>query len=191
MVAANKRCTWAVVTKTGSQGPLTTKPKEAQYKGGKAGSTDLRAKQKTEGYGRRYGNSEIRTKRALIVDDHDLFRQMLALLLSWYTDLKENIQAESREDARKALNEPESNIDLAVVDLDLPHNETVELIEDLRTVSPYVPLLGITANGNTEQAARRMENLADQVLTTAASSQEIIAAVRQLRNQPRDHGKQR
>ena len=187
MVAANKRCARALSTEAGSQGPITTtRLKEAPYEGETAGSVDPRATQEMGGYGRRYGNAEIRTKRALIVDDHDLFRQMLALLLGWYTDLKENIQAESRKEARKALGESEGNIDLAIVDLDLPRGEALELAKDLRAISPGAPLLGITANSHTEQTASELENVADQVLTTAASSQEIIAAVRQLRNQPRD-----
>ena len=45
---------------------------------------------------RKYGG---RTKRVLLVDDHDLFRQVLAVVLERHADLDENLQADSVADA--------------------------------------------------------------------------------------------
>ena len=59
-------------------------------------------------------------KRVLIVDDHDLFRQVLAVVLRQYTALSESVQVESLAEARRVLGGPSGGIDLAIVDLDTP-----------------------------------------------------------------------
>ncbi len=62
-------------------------------------------------------------KRVLIVDDHDLFREVLATVLQLDTHLKQNVQAESLAEARQLLRGLGGNIDLAIVDADLPNGE--------------------------------------------------------------------
>ncbi len=80
-------------------------------------------------------------KRLLLVDDHNLFRQVLALILEQHTDLKENVQAGSLAEAHQLLEDLDRQVDLAVVDLDLPEGDVTELIEDLREFD--VPVLAL------------------------------------------------
>ena len=63
-------------------------------------------------------------KRVLIVDDHDLFREVLATVLQQNTHLKENVQAESLAEARQLLRDLDGNVDLAIADADLHNGET-------------------------------------------------------------------
>jgi DNA-binding NarL/FixJ family response regulator len=117
-------------------------------------------------------------KRGLLVDDHNLFRQVLAVVLEQHTDLKENLQAESLAEARQLLDNLEGKVDLAVVDLDLPEGDATELIESLRGLG--VPVVAFTAGGSLERRARALEVGAKEVLSPATSGEEIIDVAKRL-----------
>ncbi len=117
-------------------------------------------------------------KRLLLVDDNDLFRQTLALMLEQHTDLKENVQVGSLAEARQLLDDLDRGIDLAVVDLDLPEGDATELIKDLRKSD--VPVLALTSSPSSHPPATALRAGADEVLTTATSSEKIIDAAKRL-----------
>ncbi len=122
-----------------------------------------------------------RTK-VLLVDDHDLFCQVLAVMLWQHTDLKENLQAGSLAEAHQILDEldlQDQEVDLAVVDLDLPEGDPTALIEDLRRLD--VPVLALTSGSNSEgPSARALRAGADEVLSTATSGEKILETARRL-----------
>ena len=120
--------------------------------------------------------NERRSKRMLLVDDHDLFRQVLAVVLEYHTDFDRNAQADSPAEARRVLDHPEDPVDLAFVDLDLP--DASVLIGELCMAG--VPVLAVTESQDPERCARAVEAGAREVLTTAAPVQEIISAVQRL-----------
>lgn len=125
----------------------------------------------------RSGGRVEKTKRVLLVDDHKLFRQVLAVMLEHHINLDENLQAGSLAEAHRVLAEYNSNeLSLAVVDLDLPDEGGFELIGDLHRIE--TPVLAITASRNSERLARKSG--AHEVLTTAASGDDILDAVRRL-----------
>ena len=70
-------------------------------------------------------------KRVLLVEDHHLFRQVLAVTLKYRTDFRENIQARSLAEARQVLADSNGKVDLAIVDLDIPESGTIDLIQKL------------------------------------------------------------
>ena len=113
----------------------------------------------------------------LLIDDHSLYRQCLAMLLQHEADNDETLQAESLADARRALAERGGKeLALAIVDLELLADRNDELISELQRSE--TPVLAITTRNDTESLTR--EFVADEVLTTAASSDEILGAVRRL-----------
>ncbi len=117
-------------------------------------------------------------KRGLLVEDHHLFRQGLAIILQQHTDLKENFQADSLAQAREVLDNLGGEVDLAIVDLDLPEGDPTELIEDLRELD--VPVLAFTSSLSLERRASALQAGADEVLSTAASGEEVIDTVKRL-----------
>jgi DNA-binding NarL/FixJ family response regulator len=117
-------------------------------------------------------------KRGLLVEDHDLFRQVLAVILQQHTDLKENLQATSLAEAHQFLDGPDRQVDLAVVDLDLPEGDPTELIEDLRELD--VPVLAFTSSLSLERRASALQAGADEVLSTATSGEKILDAAKRL-----------
>jgi DNA-binding NarL/FixJ family response regulator len=120
----------------------------------------------------------MRMKRVLIVDDHNLFRGGLALILEHHTDLKENIQAGSLAEAHRVLDDLDRQLDLAIVDLDLPEGDVTELIKDLRELD--VPVLAFTSRLSLERRTSALRAGASEVLTTATSGEEFLDTAKQL-----------
>jgi DNA-binding NarL/FixJ family response regulator len=115
-------------------------------------------------------------KRVLIVDDHDLFRQVLVVVLKQYTDLRDSVQVESLAEARRVWGGLNGDIDLAIVDLDIPDGDGTEMIKELRAAQPDLPVLAFTVVRSVEVRARALQAGANQVLSTATPGEKIIRA---------------
>jgi two-component system, NarL family, nitrate/nitrite response regulator NarL len=133
----------------------------------------------TSGVARWHDEGHTRNRRALLVDDHALFRAGLALICEEHTSLGENVQAGSLADARRVLSSRNSDdFALAIVDLDLPDEDGVELIRELRQAG--IPVLALSASSDFERLARESGLEPGEVLSTAASCDELLGAVRML-----------
>jgi DNA-binding NarL/FixJ family response regulator len=119
-------------------------------------------------------------KRVLVVEQDGLFRQVLALVLKWNTDLKESVEADSLPEARRTLGNPDHNPNLAVIDLDLANREGFKLINELRRSAPEVPVLAITLRPGAERRERALRAGAAEVLTMAASPKQIVEVAKRL-----------
>jgi FixJ family two-component response regulator len=108
----------------------------------------------------------------LIVEDHALFREGLALLLKWRTGL-DNIQSGSIDEARRILGDATEEPVCAVVDLDLP--DWVELLERLRGL----PVVALVSDRSLERCVLALEAGADEVLHKGESSEKIQSVVEQ------------
>ena len=116
-------------------------------------------------------------KRVLLVNDHNLFRQSLAVVLKHRTDFKENIQAGSLVGARQILADRDGRFDLAIVDLDLPEGGATDLIHKLHEFD--IPVLALTVGQNLEGRTRALPAGANKVLNIA-SDEEIVSVVNRL-----------
>ena len=119
-------------------------------------------------------------KRALLVEDHHLFREVLAIVLEEETDLKRNAQAGSLAEARRVLGCLSGEIDLVIVDLDLPDGDGISLIENICETETDVPVLALVTGRSLERRALALRAGAREVLSTASSSEKIVGAVKQL-----------
>ena len=111
----------------------------------------------------------------LIVEDHALFREGLALLLKWRTGL-DNVQSGSIDEARRILGDAKEEPVCAVLDLDLPDGDGVELLERLRGL----PVVALVSERSLERCDLALEAEADEVLHKGESSEKIQSAVEQL-----------
>lgn len=121
---------------------------------------------------------ELRSERVLVVEDHDLFRQTLALVLGQHADFAERIQAESVAEARKVIGGLDGRPHLVVVDLDLDDAVAYEFLEELREAG--VAVLALTTSQDSGTRDRALRSGADEVHTTTAPMGDIIAAARRL-----------
>ena len=127
-------------------------------------------------------------KRCLLLEEHRLFREFLALLLEWSAEL-EAFQAGAVEEARRALAAPRNEIELAIVNIDsLTENPSsgnpLELIEELRRADPHLPVLALTASRSLEGRARAMRAGANDVFYLRRPAKELVDSVRRLVGAP-------
>jgi DNA-binding response OmpR family regulator len=111
----------------------------------------------------------------LLVEDQTLFREGLALLFEWRTGLS-SVQAGSLAEAQRILSDTKDGPACAIVDLDLPDEDGIDLLEQLRGL----PMLALTNGRSLERHARALEAGADEVLSKAESAERIADVVGRL-----------
>jgi DNA-binding NarL/FixJ family response regulator len=119
-------------------------------------------------------------KRLLLVHDNNLFREALALLLEWQTGL-DSVEAGSVAEAHRILGEPHHDeVCLAIVDIDLPNEDGIELIKELRELEPDCPVLALTTTRSMQKHIQALQAEAEEVLYIGESIEELTEAVRRL-----------
>ena len=111
----------------------------------------------------------------LLVEDKALFREGLALLLEWHTGLS-SVQAGSLAETQRILSDTKDWPACAIVDLDLPDEEGIELLEQLRGL----PILALTTGRSLVRHARALEAGANEVLSKEQSAERIDDEVERL-----------
>lgn len=114
--------------------------------------------------------------RVLLVDDHASFREMLCFVFEREPDFEVVAYAGSLAEAHNMLDD----IDLAVVDLDLPDGDGTTLIDALFSVNPHAVVLVLTASPDREAHARVVQAGAAGVLHKSARVKDVIDAARRL-----------
>lgn len=127
--------------------------------------------------------------RILLVEDHAWFRQALGMVLSWETDFGTSTQAGTLAEARACLSvdslsaDKAEGIDAAIIGLALPDGDGTDLIEEIgarRESTRRMPVMVLTATENPEVHERLRTLGAVEVLSKAASLEEILVAARRL-----------
>ena len=116
--------------------------------------------------------------RLLLVNGHTAFRELLALRLDQEPDFTVVAEASSLVEVRQILNRVE--VDLALVDLELPDGSGVALIRDLRLLNPGLQVLVVTATHVQHAHAGALAAGASGVLSKTCHAAEIITAIRRL-----------
>ena len=114
--------------------------------------------------------------RILLVDDHTAFRQALGFVLEREQDVASIKQAGSVAEASLLLND----VDVAVVDIDLPDGNGVQIINALRAKQPHAKVLVLTGSANRKDMAQAVEAGAAGMMHKSANIAEIVDAVRRL-----------
>jgi DNA-binding NarL/FixJ family response regulator len=117
--------------------------------------------------------------RLLLVEDHILFRDALALMLNRQPDLEVAGQCGSLAECR-SLGDDLADIDMALLDVRLPDGDGTQLIEVLRRANPRVKVLILTASFESGHLEKMAEVGADGVLDKTSDLKEIVAEVRRL-----------
>ena len=120
--------------------------------------------------------------KVMLVEDHLSFRQALAYLLSDDPELEVVAQAGSLAEAREALDRGglDGALDVAVLDLVLPDGDGRELISELRSSSPGVRIMVLSATVWSEDVEDVLRAGADEVRDKMMSYWSIAEEVRRL-----------
>lgn len=119
-------------------------------------------------------NNSFRGKKILLVEDEET----LAVGLE-YNLTDEGYIVDWVKNGRKALEYFEANeYDLIILDIMLPYYNGFEIAERVRSVSPQMPLLMLTARTTAEDKVRGLEVGADDYMTKPFNLQELLLRVK-------------
>jgi DNA-binding NarL/FixJ family response regulator len=119
-------------------------------------------------------------KRILIVDDHPMMRQGLALLINNEPDLTVCCEAEN---ASQALASIETRLpDLVLADITLPDGSGLELIKDLQALHPDVAVLVISMHDESLFAERVLRAGGRGYIMKQEGGKKLLEAIHQVLN---------
>lgn len=115
--------------------------------------------------------------RILIVEDERSLREALVELLT-----KRAFDVETAADGLTAAERGVAGeIDLVLLDLELPRLDGVEVCRRLRMARPALPILVLTARGSEDERVRGLSAGADDYLTKPFGTSELLARIEALR----------
>lgn len=114
--------------------------------------------------------------RILLADDHPPLRAGLAAILNGQPDLKVVAEAGS---GREVMDSKEA-ADVYILDLRMPDGDGIRTIKELVARDPAVRVMVLTTYDNEEDIFRALEAGARGYLLKDTTSEELVAAVRQI-----------
>lgn len=111
----------------------------------------------------------------LVIDDDEILSRFLRRLLR-----SEGFRVETASDGAAGLDLLRPDLDLLVLDLNLPNMDGIAVLQQLRPSYPKLPILVLTARTRSESVVLALENGADDCLTKPFSYVELLARVRAL-----------
>jgi len=117
-------------------------------------------------------------KSVLIVDDHPMMRQGLAQLINHEPDLLVAWEADNAGQALDVLSAQKPSLVLA--DISLPDKNGLELIKDIRTLCPSVPILVVSMHDETLYAERVLRAGGRGYIMKQAGGKKLMEAIRQV-----------
>lgn len=116
--------------------------------------------------------------RVYIVDDHEIIRQGLALLIGQTDDLEPCGEADNPADALKGI---ETLVpDIAVVDISLKDGNGIDLVKDARIRFPKLPVLMLSMHDETLYAERVLRAGARGYVTKENAGEKVLDAIRKV-----------
>ena len=117
-------------------------------------------------------------KRVLIVDDHPVTREGLRMIINREADLIVCGEAENAVQAMQAVQKLAP--DLVLTDINLPGKSGLELVKDLKAVSPGIVVLALSMHDESLYAERILRAGARGYISKHRPAAELLAAIRQV-----------
>ena len=116
--------------------------------------------------------------RILIVDDHPIVRQGLERLIDAEPDLAIAGEVSSADDALQAVDR--GNVDFVILDIGLKHGSGLDVIGQIRTRRPDLPILVLSMHQERFYAERALRSGAQGYLMKQSDPSEIVPAIRRI-----------
>lgn len=113
--------------------------------------------------------------RVLIVEDHDMARMGLSVILSKNPNIEiADMSADGQEGVEKALAiEP----DVVIMDIGLPTIDGIEATRKIKTTNPHIKILMYTSREEEDDIFDSFKAGADGYITKGATSEQTVSAV--------------
>ena len=119
-----------------------------------------------------------RKKTVFLVDDHPIVRQGLTLLINQEADLVVCGEAQEMQSALRAIQS--ANPDILIVDLSLGGPDGLELLKNIRVVSPRLPVLILSMHDESIYAERALRAGANGYIMKQEATQKVLVALRRI-----------
>jgi DNA-binding NarL/FixJ family response regulator len=116
--------------------------------------------------------------KVMLVDDHPIVRRGLAELINLQADLVVCGQADDAAGAMKILESDPP--DVAVTDLSLQEGSGIDLIRDLKSRRPQMPILVLSMHEETLYAERALRAGASGYIMKHEATEKVLVAIRQV-----------
>ncbi len=112
----------------------------------------------------------------LIADDHAVVRQGLKQILEDQPDMKVAGEAQNGAEVLDLLRK--GPWDVVLMDISMPGRNGLEILKDIRTAMPKLPVLILSMHPESQYAIRALRSGAAGYLTKESAPQELVDAVR-------------
>jgi DNA-binding NarL/FixJ family response regulator len=115
--------------------------------------------------------------RIVLVEDNDVFREALELLLGLRSDVE--VVASVRDGAEAVAAAREHEPDVVLMDYRLPGLDGVQATAAVRAAFPEMAVVGLTASASERETAALLDAGASACLTKDRELEEIVDAIRE------------
>src|SRR6202011_5078240 len=123
-------------------------------------------------------NQAVAKKRILVVDDHPIVRQGLALLINREPDLEVCGEAEEATGALHVL--ASARPDVLIVDISLNGPGGLDLLKNIRPTHPTLPVLILSMHDESIYAERALPAGANGYIMKQEATEKVLGAVRRI-----------
>src|SRR6202050_1445025 len=120
----------------------------------------------------------VKKKTVFIVDDHPLLRQGLALLVNRERDLTVCGEAEEAQTAMREITAKQP--DILIADISLNGPDGLDLLKNLRTLYPNLPVLVLSMHDESIYAERALRARANGYIMKQEATEKVLVAVRRI-----------
>jgi DNA-binding NarL/FixJ family response regulator len=122
--------------------------------------------------------SHTKKYRVLLVDDHPIVRQGLALLIDREADLSVCGEAEGSHSAFHAISTLQP--DIVVLDISLCGPDGLDVLKEIRTKTTNLPVLILTMHDESIYAERAMRAGANGYIMKQEATEKVLVAIRRI-----------
>src|SRR5580700_486489 len=123
-------------------------------------------------------NQAVTKKRILVVDDHPIVRQGLALLINREPDMVVCGEAEESMGALHVLTS--AHPDVLIVDISLNGPDGLDLLKTIRTTHPTLPVLILSMHDELIYAERALRAGANGYIMKQEATERVLVAIRRI-----------
>ena len=114
--------------------------------------------------------------KVLIADDHEVFRIGLKLILTKDHDISVIDEANNGTEALIKINN--NDYDILIVDISMPGLSGLDVLKELKTIKPDLPVLVLSFYPEDQYAIRVLKNGADGYISKETAPDVLVSAVK-------------